>query len=71
MEFKIIGTTMQHLVLELDKDEVISAESGRLLFMSDNVKMETKAKGGFFSGIKRKFAGESFFMVDFHPVKLN
>ncbi len=68
MEHKIVGTTMQHLVLELEPKEVVSAESGRLLFMSDNVKMETKAKGGFLAGIKRKFAGESFFMVDFSPV---
>jgi len=60
---------MQHLILELEANEVVSAESGRLLFMSDNVKMETKAKGGFFGGIKRMVAGESFFMVDFSPVK--
>lgn len=69
MKYKIVGTTMQHVVLELEPNEVVSAESGRMLFMSDNVKMETKAKGGFFGGIKRKFAGESFFLVDFSPVK--
>ena len=69
MKTKIVGTTMQHLVLELEPNEVVSAESGRMLFMSDNVKMETKAKGGFLSGVKRKFAGESFFLVDFSPVK--
>jgi len=44
---KIIGTTMQHLVLELSPGEIVSAESGQLLFMSNNVKMETKVKGVF------------------------
>jgi len=69
MKYKIIGSTMQHLILELEPGEVVTAESGRLLFMSDNVKMETKVKGGFLGGLKRKIAGESFFMVYFSPVK--
>ena len=69
MKYKIIGTTMQHLVLELSPGEIVSAEPGRLLFMSDNVKMETKVKGGFLGGLKRILAGETFFLVDFTPVK--
>jgi len=68
VRYKIIGTTMQHLVLELEPGEVVSAEPGRLLFMSDNVKMETKVKGGFLGGLKRMLAGESLFLVDFTPV---
>jgi len=69
MRYKILGSVMQHLVLELEPGEVVVAESGRLLFMSDNVKMETKVRGGFLGGLKRKIAGESFFMVHFSPVK--
>jgi len=69
MKHKVIGSVMQHLVLELEPNEIINAESGRMLFMSDNVKMETKAKGGFMGGLKRKVAGESFFLVEFSPVK--
>jgi len=69
MKQKVIGSVMQHLVLELEPNEVICAESGRMLFMTDNVKMETKAKGGLIGGLKRKVAGESFFMIDFSPVK--
>lgn len=69
MKNKIIGSVMQHLILELEPNEVVSAESGSLLFMTDNIKMEAKAKGGIMGGLKRKVAGESLFMVDFSPVK--
>ncbi|MBW1839829.1 MAG: TIGR00266 family protein [Deltaproteobacteria bacterium] len=56
---------MQILNVELDHGERIVSESGRLIFMSDNVSMETKARGGLWKSLKRKFAGESFFLVHF------
>lgn len=65
MKYDLQGTTMQFLNIELNERERIVSESGRLIFMSDNVKMETKARGGLWTAIKRKFAGESFFLVDF------
>jgi uncharacterized protein (TIGR00266 family) len=65
MKYDLQGTTMQLLNMELSKNETIISESGRLVFMSDNVNMETKARGGLWSAIKRKFAGESFFLVNF------
>jgi len=65
MKFDLQGTTMQLLNVELAKGESIIAESGRLVFMSDNIVMETKATGGLWKSIKRKFAGESFFLVNF------
>jgi len=65
MKFDLQGSTMQMLNIELSKGERLTAESGRLVFMSENVKMETKARGGIWAGIKRKFAGESFFLVSF------
>jgi len=58
---------MQILNVELGENETVYSESGRLIYMSDNVKMDTHAKGGLWAGIKRKFAGESFFLVDFTP----
>ncbi|MFH1445280.1 MAG: TIGR00266 family protein [Nanoarchaeota archaeon] len=67
MKYDLQGTTMQMLNVELAQNETIVSESGRLVYMSDNVKMETKAKGGLFAGLKRKFAGESFFLVHFTP----
>ena len=56
---------MQLLNIELSQGETIVSESGRLVFMSDNIKMNTEASGGLFAAIKRKFVGESFFLVDF------
>lgn len=58
---------MQILNVELGENEIVYSESGRLIYMSDNVKMDTRARGGLWAGIKRKFAGESFFLVDFTP----
>jgi uncharacterized protein (TIGR00266 family) len=67
MKWELQGTVMQILNVELEENETAYSESGRLIYMSDNVKMDTHAKGGLWAGIKRKFAGESFFLVDFTP----
>lgn len=68
MKWDLQGTVMQILNTELEENETIYSESGRLIFMSDNVKMDTEAKGGLWASVKRKFAGESFFLVNFHPL---
>lgn len=65
MKYNLQGTTMQMLNIQLNKGETLYSESGRMVFMSDNVSMKTRAKGGLWKGIKRKFAGESFFLVNF------
>lgn len=65
MKYDLQGSTMQMLSVQLGQGESIYSESGRLVYMSDNVKMDTKAKGGIWAGIKRKFAGESFFLTNF------
>ncbi len=65
MKYELQGTTMQMLNMELEEGETIISESGRLVYMSDNVKMKTEMKGGLWASIKRKFAGESFFLVNF------
>ncbi|OKY77834.1 MAG: AIM24 family protein [Candidatus Methanohalarchaeum thermophilum] len=58
---------MQFLTIELEQRETITSESGGMAYMSDNMEMETIAKGGLFSSIKRKLSGESLFLVDFTP----
>ncbi len=58
---------MQLLTIELGPEEVMTSESGKMVYMSENMDMDTKAKGGFLSSVKRKFAGESFFLVEFTP----
>ena len=69
MKYDLQGTTMQLLNVELGEGETVVSESGRLIFMSDNVRMDTKMEGGFWNAIKRKFAGESFFLVNFTGLK--
>jgi uncharacterized protein (TIGR00266 family) len=71
MKYDLQGTTMQLLNVQLEKGETVYSESGRLVYMSDNVKMETRAKGGLWAGVKRKFAGESFFLVNLTSVRGN
>lgn len=56
---------MQHLIIELDAEELVWAETGKFLFSTGNIIMDTKMKGGFWKSIKRKLSGESFFMAKF------
>jgi uncharacterized protein (TIGR00266 family) len=67
MKYDLQGTVLQILNIQLSPGETVYAESGRLLYMSDNVNMSTEMRGGLWRAIKRKFAGESFFMVNFTP----
>ena len=36
-----------------------------MVYMSGNVNMEAKARGGIWKGLKRKFMGETFFLTEF------
>lgn len=67
MEYKIEGDTMQILTLELKEGEQVYAESGSMAWMSANINMESKMRGGLGAGISRMFTGESLFMVEFRP----
>jgi uncharacterized protein (AIM24 family) len=54
------------LRIKLDAGENVNAEPGAMVSMSEGVEIETKAKGGLLSGLKRKIlGGESFFMNTF------
>ena len=44
------------------------AEAGALNHMSGNVRMETRARGGFMRSLLRALAGESFFVTEFEAV---
>lgn len=66
MEYKIIGTTMQAVVLELDPGETVYSESGGMAWMSGNINMQTTGRGGGLGGIfKRAISGESLFLVEY------
>lgn len=66
MEFQLIGTTMQAVVLELDPGETVYSESGGMAWMSGNITMQTTSRGGGLGGIfKRAISGESMFLVEY------
>ena len=57
--YKISGTTLQVLELQLEPGQVIYSESGGMSWMSGNVEMKTHTGGGLGKLIKRAFSGES------------
>lgn len=63
--YKINGTTLQVLSLELQPGQVIYSESGGMSWMSGNVEMKTHTGGGLGKLVKRAFSGESLFITDF------
>ena len=65
IDFRILGDDMQAVVVTLDPQEAMRAEPGAFIWMEDGVEMETSTGGGMMAGLKRKLAGESFFMTTF------
>ncbi len=66
MEYQIVGTTLQAVILELDPGETVYSESGAMSWMSGNIQMATNTRGGGLGGIfKRALTGESLFLNEF------
>lgn len=65
LRYKIIGTTMQAVVIELPQNQQVFSERGGMSWMSANINMQTNMEGGLGGAFKRMFSGESIFMVNF------
>ena len=65
MRYSINGTTMQTVAVDLAPSEVMFSQTNCMAWMSDNVTMDTNTGGGLFAGLKRSFAGSSFFLTHF------
>ncbi len=65
ISYRIDGTTMQVLTVQLQAGEVIYTESGNMSWMSGNMEMKTHTGGGIGKMLKRAFSGESLFIVDY------
>ncbi len=65
MEYKINGTTMQTVDVEIEPGESVYTESGGMCWMTSDIEMKTSGKGGILKGIGRMFAGESFFLTTY------
>ena len=63
MKYDIVSAPSYSLVeLSLNQGESVVVEPGAMAWMDTSIKPKTEMKGGFFAGIKRRFAGESFFL---------
>ena len=60
MDYKIIGEPMPVVTCELAAGESMITERGSMVWMTPNMKMETKA-GGLGKALGRMFSGESLF----------
>jgi len=65
MKYDIIGDNLQLVTIELTPEEKVFAEAGSMVYMSGNVDMDTKMRGGLGKAIGRKFAGETMFLTEF------
>ncbi len=65
IDYEIVGSEMQAVIVELDPEEIVVAEAGAMLYMEDDIEMQTKMEGGFLGGLKRAITGESFFITNF------
>ncbi|MFO7742189.1 MAG: AIM24 family protein [Anaerolineae bacterium] len=64
MEFEIVGSSMQTLLVELSDGEAMYTERGGMAWLS-NVNMDTSARGGLMKGLGRMVSGESLFMTTY------
>jgi uncharacterized protein (TIGR00266 family) len=66
IQHEIVGDDMQAVILSLGVGDVVRAEAGAMMFMTDTIEMDAKMEGGLLGGLKRKFlSGESFFITYF------
>jgi len=65
MEYKIHGTVMQTLDVQLRKGEAIYTESGGMAWMRGDISMETSTRGGIMAGVGRMLSGDSLFMTNY------
>ena len=66
ISYRIDGTTLQVVSIELEPGEVIYSESGGMSWMTGNVEMRTHSGGGLGKMFKRALTGESLFITDFY-----
>jgi uncharacterized protein (TIGR00266 family) len=65
MRYEISGTIMQTVAIDLSPGETVYSQTNTMAWMNDAIQMDTHTGGGFFAGLKRSFAGGSFFVTDF------
>lgn len=65
LKYKIDGTTLQVVTIQLEPGVKVYSESGGMSWMSGNVEMDTNTGGGLGRMLRRAVAGESLFIADY------
>jgi uncharacterized protein (TIGR00266 family) len=65
IEYKISGTSTELVEVMLRPGQDIQVQTGAMIYISDGVVMRTNLGGGFLKGVKRRLAGENFFITTF------
>ena len=65
IDYRVLGDDMQLVEIALDPGEAVRAEAGAMLYITKDIEIQTTTGGGVFKGLKRIFAGESFFITAF------
>jgi len=69
ISYRIDGTTLQVVTIELEPGEVIYSESGGMSWMTANIELKTHSGGGLGKMFKRALSGESLFITDFYTTQ--
>jgi uncharacterized protein (TIGR00266 family) len=62
---KIEGKESQIVTIALEPGQVLRAESGAMMYMTDGVEMNTTTGGGLSSGFRRMMTGQNIFISDY------
>jgi uncharacterized protein (TIGR00266 family) len=65
IKYRIDGSLMPVVTIELEPGQTVYSESGGMSWMSANVEMETTSGGGLGKMFRRAMSGESLFIVNF------
>jgi uncharacterized protein (TIGR00266 family) len=66
LKYKIDGTTLQVVTVQLEPGVKVYSESGGMSWMSGNVEMDTNTGGGLGKLFRRALSGESLFITDYY-----
>ncbi|MEA3229632.1 MAG: TIGR00266 family protein [archaeon] len=65
MDYKIRGTVLQVVDIQLAQNESVYTEKGGMSWMGPEIRMKTNTKGGLTKGLGRMLSGESLFMTTY------
>lgn len=62
---KIEGNESQIVTIQLEPGQVLRAESGAMMYLTNGVQMNTTTGGGLSEGFRRMMTGQNFFISDY------